>query len=134
MEDGWNNFRKAICEVAEGILGKKVRTAASNISEKVLCLIERRKGLYKNYLSDTSYKNKRNVKKMEKALKYELRRYEMEAIDKFAEDLEDSARRHNSKILYCHFNKLRGSSQSGLIHVKDRDEATISDKERVKER
>ena len=72
VEDVWNNFRKTICEVANGALGKKVRTAARNISEKALCLIE--KGLHKNYLSDRSYENKRNVKKVEKALKYELRR------------------------------------------------------------
>ena len=24
VEDGWNNFRKTICEVADGVLGKKV--------------------------------------------------------------------------------------------------------------
>ena len=58
----------------------------------------------------------------------------MEVMDKIAEDLEDAARRHNSKILYLHVNKLRGSSQSGLAPVKDRNGATISDKERVKER
>jgi hypothetical protein len=52
VEDGWNNFRKIICEVAEGVVEKKARTAAKNISEKVLCLIERGKDLYKNYLSD----------------------------------------------------------------------------------
>ena len=35
MEDGWNHFRKTICEVANGVLRKKVRTAARNISEKL---------------------------------------------------------------------------------------------------
>ena len=112
VEDGWNNFRKTICEVADGVLGKSAKTATRNISEKALGLIEGRRGLYKNYLSDRSYENKRNVKKVEKALKYEIRRCEMEAMDKIAEDLEDAARRHNSKILYRHVNKLRGSSQS----------------------
>ena len=43
VEDGWNNFRKTICEVADGVLGKKVKTAARNISEKALCIIERRR-------------------------------------------------------------------------------------------
>ena len=62
-------------------------------------------------------KKKRNVKKVEKALKYELGRCEVEAMDKIAEDLEDAARRHNSKILYWHVNKLKGSSQSGLVPV-----------------
>ena len=33
-----------------------------------------------------------------------------------------------------HVNKLRGSSQSGLVPVKDKNGAPISDKERVKER
>ena len=47
VEDGWINFRKTICEAADGVLGKKVRTAARNISEKALCLIERRRDLYK---------------------------------------------------------------------------------------
>ena len=42
----------------------------------------------------------------------------MEAMDKIAGDMEDEARRHNSKILYWHFNKLRGSSQSGLAQLK----------------
>ena len=36
MEEGWNNVRKTICEVADGVLGKKVKTAARNISEKAL--------------------------------------------------------------------------------------------------
>ena len=134
VEDGWNNFRKTICEVADGVLGKSAKTATRNISEKALGLIESRRGLYKNYLSDRSYENKRNVKKVEKALKYELRRCEMEAMDKIAEDLEDAARRHNSKILYWHVNKLKGSSRSGLVPVKDRNGVTISDKEKVKER
>ena len=49
-------------------LKKKVKTAARNISEKALCLMERRRSLYKNYLSDRSYENKRNVKKVEEAL------------------------------------------------------------------
>ena len=44
MEDGWNGFRKTIYEVADGVLGKKVKTAARNISEKALCSIERRRG------------------------------------------------------------------------------------------
>ena len=38
VEDGWNNFRKIICKIANGALGKKVRRAARNISEKALCL------------------------------------------------------------------------------------------------
>ena len=45
-------FRKTICEVADGVIGKKVKTATRNISEKALCLIESGRGLYKNYLSD----------------------------------------------------------------------------------
>ena len=36
MEDSLNNFRKTICEIADGVLGKKVRAAARNICEKVL--------------------------------------------------------------------------------------------------
>ena len=55
-------------------------------------------------------------------------------MDKIAEDLEDSARLHNSKILYWYVNKLRGSSQSGLTPVKDWNGAIISDKEKVKEK
>ena len=90
--------------------------------------------LYKNYLSDRSYENKRNVKKVDKALKHELRRCEVEVMDKITKDLEDAARRHDSKTLNWHVNKLRGNSQSGLVPVKDRNGATISDKARVKER
>ena len=73
--------------------------------------------MYKNCLSDRSYENKRNVKKVEKALKCELRRCEMETMDKIAEDLEDTARRYNSKIC-TGINKLRGSDQSGLVPLK----------------
>jgi len=69
-------------------------------------LLERRRGLYKNNLSDRLYEYKRNVKKVEKGLKYELRRYKVEATDKIAEDLEDVDRWHNSKILYWRANKL----------------------------
>ena len=92
MVYSFNNYGKIIFIVTDGVLGKKVKTAARNISEKALCSIKRRRGLNKNYLSDRSYGNKRNVKKVKKALKYELRSCEMEAMDKIAEDLEDSAR------------------------------------------
>ena len=86
--------------------------------------------MYKNYLSDRSHENKRNVKKVKKALKYELRRCEVEALHKIAKDLEDAARQHNSKILYWRVNKLRESSQSGLVpikNIKDRNGARISE-------
>ena len=58
VEDGWNNFRKTIYEVADGVLGKIAKTATRNISENTLGLIEIRRILYKNYLSDRSYENK----------------------------------------------------------------------------
>ena len=35
-----------------------------------------------------------------------------------AEDLEDAAGRHNSKILYWRANKLRENSQSRLVPIK----------------
>ena len=71
---------------------------------------------------------------MENSSKCELRRCEVEAMDKIVEDLEDAAKRYNSKISCWQVNKLRGSSQSRLVPVKDRNGATITDKERVKER
>ena len=52
-------------------------------------------------------------------------RYEVETMDKIVEDPEDAARWHNSKILYWHVNKLKGSSQSGLVPVKDRNGAQL---------
>jgi uncharacterized protein YlbG (UPF0298 family) len=54
--------------------------------------------LHKHYLSDRSYKNKGNVREVEKAVRYELRWCEVEAMDKIVEDVEDAARRHNNKI------------------------------------
>ena len=99
VEDGWNIFRKTICEVADGVLGKTVKTTTRNINEKALCLIDSRKGLYKNYLNDKSYENKRYVKKVVKRLKYEQKKCEVEAMDKIAEDLEDAARLHNRLCL-----------------------------------
>jgi hypothetical protein len=99
VEDGWNNFRKTICEAADGLLGKKASSAAWNIRKKALFIIERRRVLYKNYLSDRSYENKRNVREVENAIKYELRGCEVEAMDEIAEAVEHAARRHNSNIL-----------------------------------
>ena len=71
--------------------------------------------------------------KEENILEYELRRCEVEVMDKNAEDLEDAARRHNSKILCWNVNKLRGNSRSRLVLVKYRNGATINDKKGVKE-
>ena len=51
-----NNFRKIVREVADDVGGKKVRNAARSNC--------------KSYLSDRSYVYKRNLKKVEKALKY----------------------------------------------------------------
>ena len=65
----------------------------------MLCLIERR-GFYKSYLSNPLHEKRKNIKKVEKALKYELRRREVEAMERIAKNLEDAAKRHNSKILF----------------------------------
>ena len=40
------------------IEGAAIEIAARNISKNALYLTERRRGLYKNYLSDRSYENK----------------------------------------------------------------------------
>ena len=69
------------------------------------------RGLYKNCLTYKSYENNWKIREVEKALKYELRRWEVEDMDKIAEDLEDVIRRHNNKILYWHAKKLRMKSQ-----------------------
>jgi len=74
--------------------------------------METMKGLYKNYLGDGYYDNKRNLKKVEKALKYW--RCEVEAVDNIAEDLEYADRRHNIKILHWYVNELKRIRQSGL--------------------
>jgi len=85
---------------ADGALGKKVKNVARNISENALYLIERKRGFNKNCVSDRSYENDVNLKKVEKVLKHELRRCEVETMDKIVKDLEDVARRYESKILY----------------------------------
>ena len=85
--------------------------------------------MHKNYLSHGSYENKRIVKKVDKALKYDIRTCEVEAMDKIVEEMEDADKRHNGKISYWHVSKLRSSSQSRLVPVKDRNGATTTDKE-----
>ena len=42
--------------------------------------------------------------------------------------------RYNNQILYLRVKKLRMSSHSKLVLIKNRNGASISDKERVKER
>ena len=90
--------------------------------------------MYKNYLSDRSYKNKRNVKKGDKALEHKSRARRVKTMEKVDNDLEDATRRHNTKILHWYVNKLRRNNQPELVPVKDRNEATNINKERVKER
>ena len=47
--------------------------------------------------------------KVEMALNYELRRCEMETVIRITQDLENTAGRCYSKILYWHVKKVRGS-------------------------
>ena len=56
----------------------------------------------------------------------------MEAMDKITESLEDAARRQNIKIFYWHVNKLRGSTQSRLVPVKDRTRLQLVIREELK--
>ena len=42
-------------------------------------------------------------------------------MDTLVENLEDAGRRDNGKILYLRVNKLKDSSQSGLLPFKDRE-------------
>ena len=57
---------------------------------------------------------------------YEYRRCEVKKIHKIAKDLEDAARRHNSKTLYWLVKKMRGNGQSGLLLVKNWNGTIIS--------
>jgi hypothetical protein len=109
VKDGWNNFRKVICEIVDGVLGKKVRNTARNISDNALCLIQKRRGMYKLYLSDRSYENKPGYK-----------------IAEYLEMPPDGI-----IVIYCTGTLINWeeNSQSGLVPLKDRNEATISEKE-----
>jgi len=60
-------------EVADVVSGREARICARNASESDLSLVERRMGFYKKYLSDRFYRNKRNVRKVDITIKYELR-------------------------------------------------------------
>ena len=66
VEDGWNNHRKIVSEVGDGVLGRKVRNAPRDISENALSLAEKKRGLYQKYFNDRLYENTRNVRKVEK--------------------------------------------------------------------
>jgi len=57
----------------------------------------------------------------------------MEATDKIAGDMGDTARRHGSKILYLLVKKLTGSRQSRRVPVDDRNDFSIKDEQREKE-
>ena len=57
----------------------------------------------------------------------------METIHKITEDREVAARWHNSKILNCYANTWRESGQLCLVLLKDRNWATVSDNEKVKQ-
>ena len=35
VEDGWNNFRKTICEVADGVLGRVLRLQLGILVKKL---------------------------------------------------------------------------------------------------
>jgi hypothetical protein len=63
-------------------------------------LAEKRRGFHKRSLNKGSYKNKRKVIKVERALKFELRRPESEVMEKITEDPEDAATGYNSSRLY----------------------------------
>ena len=45
VKDRWNSYRRTICEVADGFLGKKIRDIARYISENAICLNKEEKGL-----------------------------------------------------------------------------------------
>jgi len=36
VENGWNNFRKLVCEVSDRVFGKRVKNVARNDSENAL--------------------------------------------------------------------------------------------------
>jgi len=51
-------------------------------------------------------------------IKYGLTRIEAEAMDKIAEDLEDTTRRHNSKILYWHVKNWKEIVNNDFSQLK----------------
>ena len=71
---------------------------------------------------------------MKRESKYQLRRFEVDITNEIAKDHENPARLHSSRILYWRVNKLIKDRQSGHVPVKDRNGATISDKERINEK
>ena len=57
--------------------------------------------MYKKFLSNRSYENKRTIREAEKSLKWKLRKYEIKAMDELAKEFGNTARRRNGKIFYC---------------------------------
>ena len=73
--------------------------------------------MYKKYLSDRSYENKKTARKVEKVLKYELRRCKLDFIDKMTEDPED-AEDFIVKYFTGKLQNYKGTVNLDLSHLK----------------
>ena len=88
--------------MVEDIILWEAENADGNISENSLRLAEEKRGLYSNFLRDRSYDNKKKEKEEVRELKLEVRRSEMEAMNKNAKYLENVAGWHSSYTWYRH--------------------------------
>ena len=106
IEDERNNVEKMACKVLNVILGRDVRNAVRNSNEKKLSLVKKGREMHKKYLSDKFYENKRNLRKVERGLKYKLTRYQVKTMDEKPEDLEDEAWWQNIKYYWKNWERI----------------------------
>ena len=141
IEDEWIRLSEMTKEVAMKVCGTRKRKRAEWVTEEVVQLADKKAELFARWQAIESgehqaaqqahdeYRvaNKVCLKAAKEAKRSHIRR--------IASDLENEARRHNTRALYQKVGELKGSSRTDMGFLREKDGQLIEDgMERIRER
>ena len=129
VEEHWSNFRKAILQTAETILGKKTRNKQKEwVSEEVIQLCNKRRNMRRNK------EDRHETNWLSREIKRKIRRDKEAWIQQCCNDIQEHFSANRTREAYRIIKQLSGNYEMKTTMVMDKNGNILTDTTKIMER
>ena len=117
----WTKFKDTTNKITEDVVGHKKAKQVKGLPEDVRKACEEKRNTRLLMLSNSTTSNKAKYRKLNKTVKYEVKRWKKKLLDKDVEDMEGAYAKNNSHELFKRVKKLTGERDKTQLAAKNKE-------------
>ena len=121
VESLWSTFRDTTNKITEEVVGFTRTKQINNLPEDVRKMCAERRKARCVFMNNPTPNNKNNYRKLNKKVKYEVKKWKKILLDKEVEEMEIAHAKNDSHELFKKVKKLAGERSKTQVAAKDKD-------------